>query len=60
MGIVIDRVTVSEYAVRRALETGLTPEQIGMQTGMLVTSLFPIIGIVLLLFITRYFRKNKI
>lgn len=59
MGIVIDRVTVSEYAVRRAPETGLTPEQIGMQTGMLVTSLFPIVGIVLLLFITRYFRKNN-
>ena len=59
MGIVIDRVTVSDYAARRALETGLTPEQIGMQTGMLVTSLFPIVGIVLLLFITRYFRKNN-
>ena len=59
MGIIIDRVALSDYAARRALETGLTPEQIGMQTGMLVTSLFPIAGIVLLLFIIRYFRKNK-
>ena len=58
MGIVIDRVTVSEYAARRALETGLTPEQIGMKTGMLVTSLFPIAGIFLLLIIIRYFKKN--
>ena len=60
MGIVIDRVTVSDYAARRALETGLTTEQIGMQTGMLVTSLFPIVGIVLLLFIIRFFRKNNV
>ena len=60
MGIVIDRVAVSDYAARRALEVGLSPEQIGMQTGMLVTSLFPILGIVLLLLITRYFRKNKV
>ena len=60
MGIVIDRVTVSDYAARRALETGLTSEQIGMQTGMLVTSLFPIVGIFLLVFIIRYFRKNKV
>ena len=60
MGIVIDRVAVSDYAARRALEIGLSPEQIGMQTGMLVTSLFPILGIVLLLLITRYFRKNKV
>ena len=59
MGIVIDRVTVSNYAVRRALETGLTPEQIGMQTGMLVTSLFPIAGMILLLFIIRYFKKKR-
>ena len=59
MGIVIDRVTVSDYAARRALETGLTTEQIGMQTGMLVTALFPIIGIFLLLFIIRYFKKNR-
>ncbi len=60
MGIVIDRVAVSDYAARRALEVGLSPEQIGMQTGMLVTSLFPILGIALLLLITRYFRKNKV
>ena len=59
MGIVIDRVTVSNYAARRALETGLTAEQIGMQTGMLVTSLFPIAGMILLLFIVRYFKKKR-
>ena len=59
MGIVIDRVTLSDYAVRRALETGLTAEQIGMQTGMLVTSLFPIAGMILLLFIVRYFKKKR-
>ena len=59
MGIVIDRVSISDYAARRALETGLTPEQIGMQTGMLVTSLFPIAGIILLLLIIRFFRKSK-
>jgi MFS family permease len=59
MGIVIDRVTLSDYAARRALETGLTPEQIGMQTGMLVTSLFPIAGMILLLFIVRYFKKKR-
>lgn len=59
MGIVIDRVAASDYAARRALETGLSTEQIGMKTGMLVTSLFPIMGIFLLLFIIRYFKKNK-
>lgn len=60
MGIVIDRVSVSEYAARRALETGLSPEQIGMKTGMLVTSLFPLAGILLLLIIIRYFKKTAL
>ena len=60
MGIVIDRVSVSEYAVRRAFETGLSPEQIGMKTGMLVTSLFPLAGILLLLIIIRYFKKTAL
>lgn len=59
MGIVIDRVTVSDYAARRAPETGLTPEQIGMQTGMLVTSIFPILGVFLLVIIMKHFKKNQ-
>jgi fucose permease len=58
MGIVIDRVSVSEYAARRALETGLSPEQIGMKTGMLLTAVFPILGILLILYIKRYFKKH--
>lgn len=59
MGIVIDRVAASDFAARRALETGLTAEQIGMQTGMLISAIFPILGVFLLLFIIRYFKKNK-
>ena len=59
MGIIIDRVAVSDYAAHRAAALGITAEQVGMQTGMLVTSLFPIAGIILLLFIIRFFRRNK-
>jgi len=59
MGIVIDRVSESDFAARRALETGLTAEQIGMQTGMLISATFPILGVALLVFIIRYFKKNK-
>lgn len=59
MGIVIDRVTVSDYAVRRALEAGLTPEQVGMQTGMLISAAFPLLGAILVLFLMRYFRRTR-
>lgn len=59
MGIVVDRVSASGFATDLALRTGLSTEQIGMKTGMLVSSLFPIIGTVLLLFVIRYFKRRR-
>ena len=59
MGIVIDTVTASDFAAKLSTAAGLTPEQIGMKAGMLVTAIFPILGAILLIFIIRYFRKMK-
>ncbi len=59
MGIVIDTVSASNQAVQISASTGLTTEQIGMKAGMLVTAIFPIIGIVVVLSCIRYFKKNK-
>lgn len=60
MGIVVDRVSAGEYAAARALATGLTPEQIGMKTGLLISAVFPILGTLLLLYMRRYFAKRKL
>ena len=59
MGIVIDTVAASNQAVQISALTGLTTEQIGMKAGMLVTAMFPIIGIIVVLSCIRYFKKNK-
>lgn len=59
MGIVVDQVSVSHWAAELAASVGLTAEQIGMKTGMLVSAVFPAIGTVVLLVAIRYFRKNK-
>lgn len=59
MGIVVDKVTSSDFAAELALNTKLTAEQIGMKTGMLVTMIFPIIGVVVLTAAIRYFKKHK-
>ncbi|MBQ8228366.1 MAG: MFS transporter [Clostridia bacterium] len=59
MGIVIDSVSISKFAQELSITSGLSPEQIGMKAGMLVTSLFPIIGIVIVLSCIRFFKKNK-
>ena len=59
LGIVVDQVAVSDLAARLSLSLGLTPEQIGMKAGMLVCSIFPIVGVLLLVIAKRYFKKGS-
>lgn len=59
MGIVVDQVSAGSMAQKLSLSTGLTTEQIGMKAGMLLSALFPIIGIVLVTITLRYFKKHK-
>lgn len=60
MGVVIDRVAVSPWAAELGAALHLSGEQVGMKAGMLISSIFPILGIGLLLIIIRFFRKHKI
>jgi len=57
MGIVIDTVSASGFAAGMSASLGLTVEQIGMKAGMLTCSVFPIAGVVLMVFIIRYFGR---
>lgn len=60
MGIVVDKVTISSFAADLATQTGLTAEQIGMKSGMLLTTVFPLIGIIALAVTVRYFKRKNI
>lgn len=60
MGIVVDKVTVSSFAADIATKTGLAAEQIGMKAGMIITAVFPLIGIIALAVTVRYFKKKSI
>ena len=57
MGIVVDQVSVSRFALELSQKWGITPEQIGLKAGMLVTAIFPIIGVIVLLLTIWYFKK---
>lgn len=59
MGIVVDTVSGSDWAVSLSGTLALSTEQIGLKVGMLVSALFPIIGMFVVLIIMRYFRKAK-
>ena len=59
MGYVVDAVTASELADKLSVTMNVTPEQIGMKAGMLVTSVFPIIGVVVLVIMIKYFSGSS-
>ena len=57
MGIIVDKVAVSNWASQMSMTLSLSTEQIGMKVGMLVAAVFPLLGTFLLIYIRRYFAK---
>lgn len=53
LGFVVDKVTVSKFAINLSSTISISPEQIGMKTAMLVASVFPAIGVVILIIIKK-------
>ncbi len=59
LGIVVDKVKETDFALRLGSDLGLSAEQIGLKAGMLTISVFPILGIALLIFAIRFFKKQQ-
>ena len=59
MGVVTDTVAASPLAASLSQTLNLSTEQIGMKAGMLVSAVFPILGVILLLIAMRYFKKKE-
>ena len=59
MGIVVDRVSVSQIGLELSRTLGVSPEQIGLKAGMLTCAVFPLIGCILLIFIVRHFKRTS-
>ena len=57
LGVIVDQVSASHWAKQLGAAVSLSAEQIGMKVGMLTASLFPLLGIFLLIFIRKYFTK---
>ena len=58
LGVVVDKVSASNFEVSVGNSLNITAEQVGLRVGMLMTAIFPIIGIAVVLVIMRYFKKN--
>ncbi len=58
LGVVVDGVSASAFASELSVTLSLSPEQIGLKAGMLVSALFPILGALIVCLCIRFFRKN--
>ena len=59
LGAVVDKVSQSSFAQELSVSMNLATEQIGLKAGMLVTSVFPILGVAVLIIASVYFKKQK-
>lgn len=59
LGIVVDKVAVGDFAIKMSATTAMTPEEIGLKVGMLVASVFPLLGTLLLLYMKRFYSEKR-
>ncbi len=59
LGAIVDAVATSHWVGPLSEQLDISSEQIGMKVGMLVIALFPIVGVGVLCYMKRYFRKQK-
>ena len=60
MGIVVDAVSVSDWARALSVQFAVSPDQIGMKVGMLIAALFPLCGVLVLVYIKRFFKQRQL
>lgn len=60
LGIIVDNIALTEWAKTLGVELSMTAEQVGFKVGMLLAAVFPILGVILLLYMKRFFEKHSI
>jgi hypothetical protein len=59
VGIIVDKASASSVIISICEGGSYTPEEIALKIGMLCASIFPIIGMILLIYIYRKLKKDN-
>ncbi len=59
LGIIVDKVSASAFAINLSQTTSMATDEIGLKVGMLIASVFPILGIGLLIYIMKTLKTSK-
>ncbi len=57
IGIIVDNISPTTWAQTIGNTLSLTPEQVGFKVGMLIAAIFPILGVILLAYMKKHFKK---
>lgn len=60
LGIIVDNVSLTEWAKSLGNTLSLSPEQVGFKVGMLIAVIFPILGMILLAYMKKYFKNTQV
>ncbi len=60
LGVITDTVAASDWGVSFAKTLAISPDQLGMKVGMLLAAIFPLIGVTVLLYMKKYFKKQTV
>ena len=58
LGIIVDKVSASSFATNLSQATSMATDEIGLKVGMLLASVFPILGIGLLIYIMKSLKTK--
>lgn len=58
LGKIADSISASDFGQTIGYSLALSPEQIGLKAGMLIASIFPLLGVFLILYMKKYFAKH--
>jgi fucose permease len=59
MGIVVDKIALTQWASGFGETLSMSPEQVGFKFGMLIAAAFPLLGIILMLYMKKFFKTAK-
>lgn len=59
MGIISDKISLSSFAFKLSEILNISAEQVGMRTGLIISAIFPLLGIILILYLKIYFSNTE-
>lgn len=59
VGIISDKISLTDFAMELSKILNISTEQIGLRSGLLISAVFPLLGVVIICVMKMYFSSSK-